>query len=130
MLPLITEWMKEMTLEFERMVNAAQTGFTNAWAAATYLTKRGVPSRFAHEHVGKAVRVCIEKKCELQNLPLAELQAIDPAFGEDFYACLSLASVSAIHDVPGGTAPKRVRQAIAAAKKKIESLRKEVHAHA
>jgi argininosuccinate lyase len=66
----------------------------------------------------------------LQDLPLAELQAIDPAFGEDFYACLTLASVIAIHDVPGGTAPNRVRQAIAVAKKKIESLHKEAHAHA
>jgi argininosuccinate lyase len=130
LLPLITGWMREMTFEFERMEHAAQIGFMNAWAAATYLTKRGVPSRFAHEHVGKAVQICIEKKCELQDLPLAELQAIDPAFGEDFYACLTLASVIAIHDVPGGTAPNRVRQAIAAAKKKIESLRKEVHAHA
>jgi len=130
LLPLITGWMKEMTFDFERMEKAAQTGFMNAWAAATYLTKRGVPSRFAHERAGKAVQVCIEKKCELPDLPLAELQAIDPAFGEDFYACLTLASVIAIHDVPGGTAPNRVRQAITAAKKKIESLRKEVHAHA
>jgi argininosuccinate lyase len=130
LLPVITGWMKEITFDFERMENAAQTGFMNAWAAATYLTQRGVPSRFAHEHVGKAVQVCIEKKCELQDLPLAELQAIDPAFGEDFYACLTLASVIAIHDVPGGTATNRVRQAIAAAKNKIESLRKEVHAHA
>jgi len=32
--------------------------------------------------------------------------------------------------VPGGTAPNRVRQAIAIARKKIESLREEVHAHA
>src|ERR1700685_1137564 len=129
-LPLITGWMKEMTFEFERMEKAAEAGFMNAWAAATYLTKKGVPSRFAHEHVGKAVQICIEKNCELQDLPLVELQAIDPAFGEDFYACLTLASVIAIHDVPGGTAPNRVRHAIAAAKKKIESLRKEVHAHA
>jgi argininosuccinate lyase len=129
-LPLITGWMKKMTFEFARMESAAQTGFMNAWAAATYLTKKGVPSRFAHEHVGKAVQICIEKKCELQDLPLAELQAIDPAFGEDFYACLTLQAVIEIHDVPGGTASNRVRQAIAAAKQRIESLRKEVHAHA
>ncbi|HEY4903709.1 MAG TPA: argininosuccinate lyase [Candidatus Sulfotelmatobacter sp.] len=130
LLPLATGLMKEMTLDFDRMQNAAQSGFMNAWAAATYLTKRGVPSRLAHEHVGKAVQVCIGKKCELQDLSLDELRAIHPAFAEDVYAFLSLASVLAIHDVPGGTAPNRVRQAIAAAKKKIESLREEVHAHA
>jgi argininosuccinate lyase len=130
LLPLVAGWMKEMTLEFERMGNAAQSGFMNAWAAATYLTNRGVPSRLAHEHVGKAVQVCLGKNCELQDLSLDELQAIHPAFAGDFHATLSLASVLAIHDVPGGTAPNRVRQAIAAAKKKIESLRQEVHAHA
>jgi len=43
---------------------------------------------------------------------------------------LKLASVLAVHDVPGGTAPVRVRQAIAATRKKINSLHEEVHAHA
>jgi hypothetical protein len=38
--------------------------------------------------------------------------------------------VLAIHDVAGGTAPARVRQGIATARKTIESLREEVHAHA
>ena len=41
-----------------------------------------------------------------------------------------LASVLAVHDVAGGTAPARVRQAINAARKKIEPLREEIHAHA
>jgi len=36
----------------------------------------------------------------------------------------------AIHDVAGGTAPARVRQGIAAARKRIESLREEVNFHA
>jgi hypothetical protein len=35
-----------------------------------------------------------------------------------------------MHDVAGGTAPARVQKAIAAARKKIDSLREETHAHA
>jgi argininosuccinate lyase len=58
------------------------------------------------------------------------LQSLSPAFGQDFYEALKLASVLAIHDVPGGTAPVRVRQAINTTRKKITSLREEVHAHA
>jgi argininosuccinate lyase len=84
----------------------------------------------AHERIGKAVQMCLERNCELQDLPLDDLRALSPAFGEDFYESLTLASVLAIHDVPGGTAPSRVRQAIAIVRKKIESLREEVHAHA
>jgi argininosuccinate lyase len=130
MLPLVTGWMKAVEFHEEQMLQAAQSGFMNAWAAATYLVQRGVPSRLAHERVGKAVQMCLERGCELQELPLPDLQSLSPAFGQDFYESLKLASVLAIHDVTGGTAPVRVRQAISAARKKISSLRKEVHAHA
>jgi len=112
------------------MQEAAQSGFMNAWTAATYLVMRGVPSRLAHERIGKAVQLCLERNCELQDLSLDELRAISPAFGDDFYQSLSLTSVLAVHDVAGGTAPARVRQAIHVARKKIESLREEIHAHA
>jgi argininosuccinate lyase len=102
----------------------------NAWAAATYLVQKGVPSRLAHEQVGKAVQLCLERECELEDLPLDELQMLNPAFDNDFHDSLKLQSVLAIHDVPGGTAPARVRNAIAVAKHKVESLSEEVHAHA
>ncbi len=56
--------------------------------------------------------------------------ALRPAFDESFYDCLKPTFVLAIHDVVGGTAPARVRQGIAAARKKIESLREETNFHA
>jgi argininosuccinate lyase len=130
MLPLVAGWMKAVEFDHERMNEAAQSGFMNAWAAATYLVKRGVPSRLAHEQIGKAVRLCVEKQCELQDLTLEELRTVNPAFDESFYDCLKLASVLSIHDVVGGTGPARVRQGIGAARKKIESLREEVNFHA
>jgi argininosuccinate lyase len=76
------------------------------------------------------VRLCVEKQCEIQDLALEELRTVNPAFDESFYDCLKLASVLAIHDVVGGTAPARVRQGIGAARKRIESLREEVNFHA
>ncbi|MGC1452473.1 MAG: argininosuccinate lyase [Candidatus Sulfotelmatobacter sp.] len=130
MLPLVAGWMKAVEFHQERLHQAAQSGFMNAWAGATYLVKRGVPSRIAHERIGKAVQVCIEKNCELQDLSLHELQSLSPAFDQDFYEGLKLASVLAVHDVPGGTAPARVRQAVSVTRKRIESLREEAHAHA
>jgi argininosuccinate lyase len=130
MLPLVIGFMKTVEFHYDTMERAAQRGFMNAWAGATYLVKRGVPSRLAHERIGKAVQLAIEHDCELQDLPLEELRKISPAFGEDFHDSLKLASVLAIHDVPGGTAPERVRKAIGVARNKIQSLREEVHAHA
>ncbi len=130
LLPLVAGWMKAVEFDHARMNEAAQSGFMNAWAAATYLVNRGIPSRLAHEQIGKAVKLCLEKNCQLQDLTLDELRSFSPAFDQDFHECLELASVLAIHDVVGGTAPARVRQGIAAARKKIESLREELHAHA
>jgi argininosuccinate lyase len=129
-LPLVTGWMKAVEFHLERMQQAAQSGFMNAWAAATYLVHRGVPSRLAHESIGKAVQMCVERNCELKDMPLDELQRLSPAFDQDFYESLKLPAVLAIHDVPGGTAPARMRQAINVSRKKIELLHEEVHANA
>jgi argininosuccinate lyase len=130
LLPLVSGWMKAVEFNRERMQEAAQSGFMNAWAGATYLVRRGVPFRLAHEQIGKAVQTCIERNCELADLPLEDLRQLNTVFDQDFYSCLNLQSVLSIHDVHGGTAPSRVRQAIAEARKKVESMREEVHAHA
>jgi len=130
LLPLVTGWMKAVEFNYDTMQKAARSGFMNAWAAATYLVQRGIPFRLAHEQIGKAVQLCIEKHCELHNLSLEDLRSINPKFDQDFYACLKLEAVLAIHDVPGGTAPARVRQAIADARQRIDSIREDVHAHA
>ncbi len=130
LLPLVAGFMKAIEFDHARMNQAAQAGFMNAWAAATYLVNRGVPSRLAHEQIGKAVKLCLEKNCQLQDLTLDDLHGLHPVFDESFYDGLKPAAVLAIHDVVGGTAPARVRQGIAAEKKKIESLREEINFHA
>jgi argininosuccinate lyase len=130
LLPLVTGWMKAVQFNYEAMQLAAQSGFMNAWAAATYLVQRGVPFRQAHEQIGKAVQMGVEKHCELQDLSLEELRSVNLAFDQDFYACLKLESVLGIHDVSGGTAPARVRQAMADVRQRIEAIREDAHAHA
>jgi len=130
LLPLVAGWMKAVEFNHQRMNEATQSGFMNAWAAATYLVNRGVPSRLAHEHIGKAVKLCVEKHCELQDLTLEELHTLNSLFDEGFRERLKPVSVLAIHDVVGGTAPARVRQGIVAARKSIDSLREEVNLHA
>ena len=129
-LPLATGFMKTVEFDYDRMKHAAQSGFMNAWAAAIYLVDRGVPSRLAHEAVGKAVKLCVERGCELQDLPLADLQQINPAFGNDFSKCLTLEAVLSIHNVEGGTAHASVKQAIQRVEHRIVLLRGDVHAHA
>jgi argininosuccinate lyase len=129
-MPLVAGWMKGAEFDFARMQQAASAGSMNAWAAATYLVERGVPSRLAHEAVGKAVKVCLERGCELQDLSVQDLRQIHPAFDDDVYRALSLESVLAIHNVEGGTAPAQVQAALQRAEQRIAHLRGEVHAHA
>jgi len=130
LIPLVTGWVQSAEFDFARMQQAAETGSMNAFAAATYLVGKGVPFRIAHELVGKAVRTALDKQCELQDLKLTELQQLDSHFAEDFFQFVTLKNVLAIHDVPGGTAPSRVREAIAILRKKLGAVQEEAHAHA
>jgi argininosuccinate lyase len=130
LIPLLTGWMQSVEFNLVRMQQAAETGYMNAFAAATYLVGKGVPFRIAHEVVGKAVRLALDKGCELQDLKLSDLRQLDAHFAQDFYEFVTLKNVLAIHNVPGGTAPTRVTEAIAAVRKRLGSVREEAHAHA
>jgi argininosuccinate lyase len=123
LLPPVTGFMNTVEFNQARMNQTASSGFMNAWAAAAYLVERGVPSRLAHEAVGKAVQLAVERGCDLQKLPLADLQAIHSSFDAGFHSCLGLAEVLALHDVPGGTAPRHVKRALQNARERVSSLR-------
>ena len=97
------------------MLDAATHGFLNAMAAATYLVHKGVAFRTAHEIIGNAVRHCLGKGCELNGLTLEELREFSPAFEQDFFAAITLEATLDCHDVIGGTARTRVREALALA---------------
>ena len=122
MLPLVTGFMKHVEFNQAKMNQAANSGFMNAWAAAAYLVERGVPSRLAHEAVGKAVQLAVERGCDLQSLPLADLQAIHSSFDAAFQSCLGLTRVIELHDVSGGTAPRQVERALENTRKRVAAL--------
>jgi argininosuccinate lyase len=111
-------------LEFSegRMQEAAENGFLNAMAAATYLVHKGVPFRKAHEKIGNAVRFALEKKVELGGLTLDELRVFGDEFGEDFYAAVTLEATLDCHDVIGGTARAQVREALKLVEERIRLL--------
>ncbi len=115
-LPAFTAALK---FRFDRMKTAAETGYLNAMAAATYLSNKGIPFRKAHEHIGNAVRLGLETNRELNQLTLPELQIICPEFGEDFFSAVTLEATLDCHDVIGGTARTRVRAALEDARRKI-----------
>jgi len=103
----------------DRCRAAALAGFANATELADYLVGQGVPFRDAHEQVGALVRVALGRGVTLEDLTLDDLRAHAPAVGEGVYARLTLDATLANRDVLGGTAPRRVREAIDKARARL-----------
>jgi len=122
---LLAAFTRALRFRTDRMRAACETGFLNAMAAATYLVHKGVPFRKAHEKIGNAVRYCLDRGCELGDLTLEELRQFGDEFDSDFFAAITLDATLDCHDVVGGTARHRVKEALADAAKRVQALVKE-----
>ena len=111
-----------MDVKAEAMQQAALTGFATATDLADYLVRKGISFRDAHAIVGRTVQYAMQKDRDLPALSLQELQRFSGKIGEDIYQYLELSGSVNARDHIGGTAPKRVRQAVRAAKRYLKSL--------
>ena len=118
-LGVLPQFTRCLEFQYERMDVAARHGYLNAMAAATYLSRKGVPFRTAHDIIGKAVRLALDCKCELSGLELSKLQALSPEFAPDFYQSITIDATIDCHDVQGGTARHRVAEELAAVKVRL-----------
>ena len=105
----------------ERMREMARLGYMTATDLADYLVRRAVPFRDAHEAVGRAVRSAVDTGRDLSEMSLDELCAFSPLIEADVFEVLTLEGSVAARDHPGGTAPARVRAAIARARERSGS---------
>ena len=105
----------------EAMYRAAGAGYSTATDLADYLVRRGVAFRDAHEIVGRAVHLAIERHTTLDALPLTDLQTLSPAIAADVYESLTLEGSINARDHFGGTAPVQVKARIQQAKEKLQN---------
>ena len=119
-LPAFIGMLSTLTVQADRMREAAAGGFTNATDLADYLVKKGMPFREAHAVSGRLVHDCIAAGTVLERLPLEKLQAASPLFEEDVYEAISLDTCVARRTLVGGPAPATVKAAIAALRKRLE----------
>jgi argininosuccinate lyase len=103
----------------ERAEEAASRGYTLATDLADYLVGKGVPFRDAHKAVADLVRYAQGSGQVLSSLELDEYRRFSPAFEEDVLKLDVRASIAA-RDVPGGTAPARVAEALREARGRLE----------
>ena len=70
--------------------------------------------------MAQAVRFCVTRRCDLADLNLPELQQFSNLIGDDVYASLTLDGALNARSHIGGTAPARVKSAIAKARKALK----------
>ena len=121
LLSVLPDFTRALRFRTPHLAEAAQHGYLNAMAAATYLSNKGVPFRKAHEIVGNAVRLGLEKGKELNDLTLEDLRILSDQFAPDFFTAVSLEATLDCHDVPGGTARARVAAALGEHRMKLAS---------
>ena len=112
-LEIYADMMRGITVNKDKMRQAASEGFATATDLADYLVKKGMPFRDAHEVVALAVRYAVDKKVDLSDLPLATLQQFSSSIADDVYAVLTLEGSLNSRNHIGGTAPVQVKAAIA-----------------
>ena len=78
-----------------------------------------MPFREAHGVMRELCRHCDDKGIALQDLPLDEYRRFSPLFDDGVYGITAVASAAA-RDIPGGTAPGRVAEALARAEQILE----------
>ena len=111
---------RDMTPNAEAMRDAAERGFLTATDLADWLVRvLNMPFREAHHVTGRAVKAAEDKGCKLAELPLADLQAIEPRITGDIFQVLTVEASVGSRLSFGGTAPTRVREAVAAARERF-----------
>ncbi|MDD1641645.1 MAG: argininosuccinate lyase [Methylococcaceae bacterium] len=104
------------------MYNSAKRGFATATDLADYLVRKGMAFRDAHEIVGLAVRLGLESKRDLSEIPLSELQQFSALITADVFDFLTLEGSVASRKHIGGTAPDTVRNAIQTARQNMSVM--------
>jgi argininosuccinate lyase len=95
----------------ETMRAAAGRGYATATDLADWLVRAlGLPFREAHHVTGTIVKRAEAKGAVLEDLPLAELQAVEPRINKEVFSVLSVDASVRSRTSYGGTAPQNVRK--------------------
>ncbi len=109
----------EMTVDRDRMLAAASAGFATATDLADWLVRElGLPFRRAHHITGALVAEAERRSCDLADLPLADMQSVEPAITEAVFDVLSVPYSVQSRNSYGGTAPENVKAAVTAARER------------
>ncbi|NNC60659.1 MAG: argininosuccinate lyase [Erythrobacter sp.] len=108
------------TFDTDRMRAVAGLGHATATDLADWLVREAnIPFREAHHITGAAVKLADTKACTLEDLSLDDLRGIDARLDERVRKVLTLDASVAARSSYGGTAPVRVREQVATARRAL-----------
>ncbi|MCX7676037.1 MAG: lyase family protein, partial [Alteraurantiacibacter sp.] len=118
----MTGMVADSVFRTDRMRQAAELGYATATDLADWLVRQAnIPFREAHHITGAAVKLAETRGIALDELPLADLQAIDARIDGRVYAVLSVDASVAARNSYGGTSPDQVRARVAEAVRELEA---------
>jgi argininosuccinate lyase len=118
-LMVMTRLLEELSFNKKVMKKAIDKGYLVATDLADYLVGRGLTFRKAHQIVGEMVLYAMGQKKEFNQLTLDEMNRFSKEIDNDVYAWLDPAQCVERRNLPGGTAPERVKKSIKKAKREI-----------
>lgn len=121
-LQILATVLPHLSVNVERCRQAAELGFANATDLADYLVSKGVAFRDAHELSGELVLKASAKQVALEQLSLAEMQAVSALIENDVYPALTIEAGMAKRAALGGTYPGQVEAALTASEAWLQSL--------
>lgn len=124
-LSLLTAMLPTVTFKKDVLKAAVQDDFLYATDWAEYLVRAGVAFRQAHEYVGRAVQLAVQRGCGLSELPLEDLKEISPHFSEEVHALCTPEKSVAGKKTEGSTSPVFVEQQCAAWRETLSNYTKE-----
>ena len=92
----------------EAMAASCTGGHANATDVAEYLVRKGMPFRTAHGVAARAVRMCIDKGCNIEDLSLEDLQSCSDLIEQDIYSLIMPEACIKARNLIGGPAPEAV----------------------
>lgn len=111
--------LRNISVNQDRALAAASSGYMNATELADYLVRKGMAFREAHEVVGGVVMRAVEAGKEIEQLALAELRQFSELIEADVYEALSLEETLGSKSQVGGTARATVSEALEMARRSL-----------
>ena len=109
---IFAHMLENTEFRMDRIKAQMSKGFLNATDIAEHMVKAGIPFREAHSIVGRMVKLCETKGCELEDLTDEELSSVDSRISKEILGDISIEACVEGRKSFGGTAPSEVRRQI------------------